>query len=81
MDYAAGNALWGLSVMLVIAIAMFVFGFWGRRKAAMLLGAGPHNQLRARKERQLRRGAVVWQIVAVLFAAIAITGIANIVTT
>jgi hypothetical protein len=81
MDYAAANALWGLSVMLVIAIAMFVFGFWGRRKAATLLGSGPNSKRRARKELQLRRGAVVWQIVAVSFAVIAIAGIVDIVTT
>jgi hypothetical protein len=80
MDYAAENALWGLTAMLVIAIAMFAFGFWGRRKAASLLGPGPKNQRRARRERQMRRGAVVWQIVAVFFAVVAIAGIVEILS-
>jgi hypothetical protein len=74
MDYAAQQSLWGLVVMLVVAVGMFAFGWWGRRRSGALLASEVRSRQRAVRERQLHRGAVVWQVVAVLFAVIAVAG-------
>ena len=50
----------------LVAVLMFAFGRWGQRNASALAPdlLPPHH--RARRERQIRRGAVAWQLGALL---------------
>jgi hypothetical protein len=42
---------------LVLAAVLFLIGWWGRRNAAALVPPSLSAESRARKERELRRGA------------------------
>lgn len=78
MGYTPQGALIGLSTLLVVAVLMFAFGRWGQRNAAGLLPADVAGERRLRKQRQLHRGGIAWQVVGVLFAMGSIVGIVNI---
>lgn len=55
------------SVLLVLAaVGMLAFGRWGQRQATALASTTTSAERRARKERQVRRGGIAWQVAAIV---------------
>jgi len=59
---------------LLMAAAMFGFGWWGRRNACALVPRSFSPYGRARKAQQIRRNATLIQITAGVLLAIVIAG-------
>lgn len=55
------------ALLFTLAVALFVFGRWGQRNAAMLVPTALSEEGQWRKERSVRRGGIAFQIVAVLW--------------
>jgi hypothetical protein len=64
-----------LVVCLVFSVLMILFGRWGQKNAGTLLPANMVKENRTKKQQQVRRGGITWQIVGVIFAIISIVGL------
>ncbi len=75
-DYAIptrGSPMFTAVVMFALAALLFAFGRWGQAHTDGLLPTGGTAEARSRKQRQLRRGAIAWQVVSVVPVAIGAT--------